>query len=92
MYDFKTSISDSGFSSHSLCHEISSAAILIYKIKLDQVYNPYLSECPKGTYGQDCGKNCSHNCVDGTCHTTTGECTCKVGWWGQLCDHSKYST
>ncbi|XP_046564883.1 serine/threonine-protein phosphatase 6 regulatory ankyrin repeat subunit B-like isoform X2 [Haliotis rubra] len=51
-------------------------------------------ECPLGTYGETCDKNCSTNCAPSPfdkavfCHKLTGRCSegCKRGWHGDQCN------
>jgi len=43
------------------------------------------TECPAGSYGQNCESRCHcRNSAD--CHHVTGECICAPGWQGDACD------
>ncbi|XP_060592351.1 scavenger receptor class F member 1-like [Ruditapes philippinarum] len=37
-------------------------------------------------YGTDCSKNCSKGCLNSTCDKTSGACSCKDNYNGDLCD------
>ena len=52
-----------------------------------------LSECPHGTFGEECLSDCFPNCRD-KCDQVTGACTqgCIDGWTGQMCDFGKKNT
>ena len=43
------------------------------------------TECPAGTYGQNCESRC-HCRNSAECHPVTGECICSPGWHGDACD------
>ena len=46
-------------------------------------------ECQAGTYGDNCTKDCSGHCTEGTaCDTTNGQCQhgCEAGWQGSRCN------
>lgn len=47
--------------------------------------------CRDGTYGIDCLKNCSSNCLDNLpCNKRSGMCVqCKPGWRNDFCTESK---
>lgn len=52
-------------------------------------HKSFFSDCPTGTFGSDCGYNCSGHCIgDIPCNRTTGRCDtgCKPGYTGDLCD------
>ena len=41
-------------------------------------------ECPIGKYGQNCERKCK--CLNGgKCDHVTGQCDCKVGFYGDTC-------
>ena len=41
-------------------------------------------ECPSGKYGQNCERQCK--CLNGgKCDHVTGQCDCKVGFYGDTC-------
>ncbi|XP_071101751.1 fibrillin-1-like [Haliotis cracherodii] len=43
-------------------------------------------DCVQGTYGQECGSNCSCNVANTvTCNQVNGTCTCLTGWEGVTC-------
>ena len=45
------------------------------------------SECGATNYGDSCSKSCS--CITANtadCNNTNGDCTCKTGWNGTICD------
>ena len=47
-----------------------------------------LSECPPGTYGNNCAHRCEcHNSAE--CDPVSGECICAPGWRGSSCQQSK---
>ena len=47
----------------------------------------YVSECPVGTYGQDCLKNCTCNSTNSrSCDNIRGFCSCRDEWKGLDCD------
>jgi len=44
-------------------------------------------ECEKGKYGANCDQTCQ--CVnDADCDVVTGQCRCRPGWIGALCEHA----
>ena len=43
----------------------------------------FVSACPPGKWGEDCGNDCP--CLNGAqCNPLTGECTCTPGWHGNF--------
>ena len=49
----------------------------------------FLIDCPSGTYGNGCSKECS--CLTTrNCDPVTGECLCPSGFRGPNCNASKY--
>ena len=45
------------------------------------------SECGATNYGDSCSKSCS--CITANtadCNNTNGDCSCKTGWNGTICD------
>ena len=42
-------------------------------------------ECSNGTFGEQCENICSNACID-QCDKDTGDCVCKTGFWGKLCN------
>ncbi|XP_078319215.1 uncharacterized protein LOC111119721 isoform X3 [Crassostrea virginica] len=43
------------------------------------------NECSNGTFGEQCENICSNTCID-QCDKDTGDCVCKTGFWGKLCN------
>ncbi|XP_074119947.1 scavenger receptor class F member 1-like [Sminthopsis crassicaudata] len=43
--------------------------------------------CAPGTFGEACGSLCPP-CVEGNCDAVTGECICRLGYWGPSCNAS----
>ncbi|KAK3721412.1 hypothetical protein RRG08_030424 [Elysia crispata] len=44
-----------------------------------------LSKCESSTWGENCSKDCSTECVDRSCHHETGVCTCWPRFWNLFC-------
>ncbi|XP_052802143.1 scavenger receptor cysteine-rich type 1 protein M160-like isoform X2 [Mya arenaria] len=52
-----------------------------------QEENGTCSGCPFGTYGFACAKNCTCDETNTeVCDAVTGQCTCKNGWTGVICN------
>jgi len=50
-----------------------------------------LTECPEGSYGNNCQQQC--RCMNGAdCDHVTGSCWCTSGWTGTFCAASKYAS
>lgn len=52
-----------------------------------------ITECTDGTYGQNCVKNCSGHCLNGsTCNKQTGHCNggCDPGYRDGDCSEGKF--
>jgi len=46
-----------------------------------------LTECEEGLYGSNCDQTCEcQNEAD--CDLVTGQCHCRAGWIGALCEHA----
>lgn len=49
---------------------------------LNRKYFIFISACPQGKWGEDCGNDCP--CLNGAnCNPLSGECTCTPGWHGK---------
>ena len=50
------------------------------------------TECPEGSFGQNCRQNCSIHClISGKCDKIKGYCIggCQTGWKNLQCDEGK---
>ena len=68
----------------------SECLFLMFYNLLVHCQNSLISECPMGTYGEECTFNCSTNCRD-ECSQQTGHCNggCSPGYTGDTCKTGK---
>ncbi|KAK6969982.1 fibrillin-3, partial [Biomphalaria glabrata] len=48
--------------------------------------NGQCQACTAGTFGEECKNQCQCDMSHSTCSVTSGDCLCKPGWTGTLCD------